>query len=47
MGRMVPEKENPSVRELIEGNYRIIYEVLSEDIVLIETIRHSAQNFRY
>ena len=47
MGRMVPEKEDPSVRELIEGNYRIIYEVLSEDIVLIETVRHSAQNFRY
>jgi addiction module RelE/StbE family toxin len=47
MGRMVPEKEDPSVRELIEGNYRIIYEVLSDDLILIETVRHSAQNFRY
>lgn len=47
MGRMVPEKGDPTVRELIEGNYRIIYEVLSDDLILIETVRHSAQNFRY
>ena len=47
MGRMVPELEDPAVRELIEGNYRIIYEVLSDDLILIEHVRHSAQNFRY
>ena len=24
-GRIVPEKNNPEIRELIEGNYRIFY----------------------
>lgn len=27
MGRVVPEKNDENIRELIEGNYRIIYEV--------------------
>lgn len=40
---MVPEVGNPTVRELIEGNYRIIYEIMSEDIVLIQTVWHSAR----
>ena len=29
-GRVVPEIENNSIRELIEGHYRIIYRVLSK-----------------
>lgn len=28
-GRIVPEKSEDNVRELIEGSYRIIYEVVS------------------
>ncbi|WP_019989476.1 type II toxin-antitoxin system mRNA interferase toxin, RelE/StbE family [Rudanella lutea] len=43
MGRMVPEIGKPTVRELIEGNYRIIYEIISEDIILIQTVWHSAR----
>lgn len=43
MGRVVPEMRNPAVRELIEGNYRIIYEIMSEDIILVQTIWHSAR----
>lgn len=43
MGRVVPELNNPSVRELIEGNYRIIYEILSEDVILVQTVWHSAR----
>lgn len=46
IGRVVPEVRNPSVRELIEGNYRIIYEVISDDLVLIQTIWHSARPLR-
>ena len=30
IGRMVPEFENPLIRELIEGNYRIIYRIINE-----------------
>jgi plasmid stabilization system protein ParE len=28
LGRMVPEMENPSIREIIHGSYRIIYRVV-------------------
>jgi len=27
LGRIVPEKGNPNIRELLHGNYRIIYRV--------------------
>lgn len=30
MGRMVPEYREPSVREIIHGDYRIIYEVCGD-----------------
>lgn len=43
MGRIVPEVGSLTVRELIEGNYRIIYEVMSDDIVLVQTVWHSAR----
>ena len=33
MGRRVPEYKHPAVRELIEGSYRIIYEIMSEDLI--------------
>jgi plasmid stabilization system protein ParE len=28
-GRMVPEKSDPSIRELVEGNYRIFYSCIA------------------
>jgi toxin ParE1/3/4 len=40
-GRMVPEMENAEIRELIEGNYRIIYKVISEIRIDILRIIHS------
>ncbi len=43
MGRAVPEYGDKQVRELIEGNYRIIYEILSEDMVLVQTVWHSSR----
>lgn len=42
-GRVVPELENPRIRELILGNYRIIYCLVSDDRVDILTVHHSAQ----
>jgi len=42
-GRIVPEVNNPKVRELINGNYRIIYEVRSSKRIDILTVHHSAR----
>lgn len=40
--RIVPEINEPSIRELLYGNYRIIYRV-RETLVEILTIYHSAR----
>ncbi|MFY0686924.1 MAG: type II toxin-antitoxin system RelE/ParE family toxin [Cyclobacteriaceae bacterium] len=42
-GRVVPELDNPRIREVIIGNYRIIYFLVSEDRIDILTIHHSAK----
>lgn len=42
MGRIVPEIANTQVRELIYGNYRIIYRIEMEQISIL-TIRHGKQ----
>lgn len=33
MGRMVPEHADPAVREVLHGNYRVIYELRGEPSV--------------
>lgn len=45
-GRIVPEKNEESVRELIEGNYRIIYEISPDKIIYILAVYHSARNLK-
>ena len=45
IGRVVPERENRNIREVIEGNYRIMYRIATNHI-LIYRIIHSARNFR-
>lgn len=45
-GRIVPEKNEETVRELIEGNYRIIYEIVSTDQINILTVYHSARDLK-
>ena len=40
-GRIVPELNYKSVRELIEGNYRIIYKIVNKDLIHILTVYHS------
>ena len=42
IGREVPEIKRADIRELIEGNYRIIYRI-EENHIFILTIRHSRQ----
>ena len=34
-GRVVPEKNQPEIRELIEGNYRIFYQLRKEKITIL------------
>ncbi len=46
-GRIVPEFENELIRELIEGNYRIIYRITSFDEIGIVRIHHSARLLKY
>ena len=41
-GRVVPELNNISIRELIQYNYRIIYKVASQKIYIV-SIHHSAK----
>jgi addiction module RelE/StbE family toxin len=43
-GRIVPEKNEEYLRELIEGNYRIIYEIVSANQINILAVYHSARN---
>jgi plasmid stabilization system protein ParE len=45
-GRIVPEKNEKNMRELIEGNYRIIYEIASENHIHILTVYHSARDLK-
>jgi len=40
---MVPEFEDPLIRELIEGNYRIIYRIINEFQVDILRIYHGSR----
>lgn len=47
MGRIVPEKNDKSIRELIIGNYRIIYQYqVKKEIVSILTVHHSSIPFK-
>jgi plasmid stabilization system protein ParE len=44
IGRIVPEIEIVEIRELIEGNYRIIYRIFSKESIEILTVHHSARD---
>ena len=42
-GRVVPEFDNPNIRELIFHGYRIVYRIMS-GMIYIVSICHSSQN---
>lgn len=44
-GREVPELGRPDVREVIEPPYRIVYHLVSERVVHVVTVHHSARRF--
>jgi len=43
-GRIVSEINRKEIRELIEGNYRIIYKIVNYNQIDILTIHHSARD---
>lgn len=45
-GRIVPEKEDPKIRELIEGNNRIFYKWDGGTKIFILRVHHSARNLK-
>ena len=45
IGRIIPEMQDEIYRELIEGNYRIMYEILDDEIILIQRVIHSSRFF--
>lgn len=44
-GRIVPEFNSVSIRELIEGNYRIIYKISSNQIAIVR-VHHAARQLK-
>ncbi|WP_423820099.1 type II toxin-antitoxin system RelE/ParE family toxin [Salinimicrobium sp. TIG7-5_MAKvit] len=43
-GKIVEEINREDIRELIEGNYRIIYRIVDQERVDILTVHHSARD---
>ncbi len=43
-GRKVPEFNDDNLRELIQGNYRIVYYIKQTDLIIIVAIVHSAKD---
>lgn len=41
-GRMVPEFNRPEIKELIHGNYRLVYELKPKQVYML-TIWHTSQ----
>lgn len=44
-GRVVPEKNVPEIRELIEGNYRIFYRLQKEKVTILR-IHNAARRIK-
>ncbi len=44
-GRVVPEFNSDSIRELIEGNYRIVYKISSSQVAIIR-VHHAARQLK-
>ena len=42
-GRMVPEFDDKKIRELISGNYRIIYQFSKSELIILR-VHHSAKD---
>jgi toxin ParE1/3/4 len=45
IGRIVPELNQNDIREIITGDYRIIYQVINAELSYILSIHHSSRLF--
>jgi len=45
IGRIVPELNKKDIREIISGNYRIIYQNINKELTYILTVHHSSRLF--
>lgn len=43
-GRIVPDVNDPAIREIIQGSYRIVYRLIHSEIHVL-TVHHSARLF--
>jgi len=43
IGRIVPELDQEDIREVITGNYRIIYQIINPETAYILTVHHSSR----
>ena len=43
-GRIVPEIDDPAIREIIQGSYRIVYRLIQGEIHIL-TVHHAARLF--
>lgn len=43
IGRKVPEFENDRIRELIQGKYRIVYRIVSDELIEVLRIIHGSR----
>src|SRR5438067_1862434 len=43
IGRVVPEFNNNNIRELIEGNYRIVYFIITQEEIIVTGVHHGAR----
>ncbi|NOU11624.1 MAG: type II toxin-antitoxin system RelE/ParE family toxin [Nitrospira sp.] len=41
-GRVVPEANNPAIREVLQGSYRIVYRLIHDEIHIL-TVHHAAR----
>ncbi len=40
-GRIVPELNEDNIREIVMGNYRIMYQIVNDKLISILTVHHS------
>ena len=44
IGKIVEDIKNPKIREIVEGNYRIIYKIVSKNELHILMVHHGARD---
>lgn len=43
-GKIVKEVNSPDIREIVVGNYRVIYKIVSDNLINILMIHHGARD---